>query len=91
VLVVMGNCKREDFMVLPFSRRKLFFAFLRQESARYYGRAVRQRDTETGKRGSPLPALRFPTPQDASAYRHRLEVAFKNLTSHIQNPLPAVK
>lgn len=85
VLRAIGTAPRADFMALPFEQRKLLFAFVKQETARYNGTAIRQKDTPGGKRGEPLPKLQFPTPVDAAAYRQLLQNAMSTMRRHISN------
>lgn len=85
VLAAIGRSKREEFMAIPFEQRKVLFALVKQETARYNGTAIRQRDTVYGKKGEPLPKLGFPTPNDAAAYRQILQQAMSTMRRHISN------
>lgn len=88
VLQALRTCTRDELYTLTFEQRRTLFAFLKQETARYYGTAVRQADTPSGKRGTPLPQLQFPTRQDAAAYRQLLQDAMRNLSSHVYRRTP---
>lgn len=83
VLVAIKNCSKDQFMGLHFFQRKALLALIHQETRRFYGTALRQIDTYGGKKGTPLPRLEFPTPQDASAYRELLQDAMRNMRSHL--------
>lgn len=84
VLRALKDSTKGEFMAVPFPQRRMLFAFLKQETARYYGTAKRQSTSPMGKVGEPLPKLVFPTRQDAAAYRALLQEAERTLRVHIQ-------
>lgn len=90
VLMAIKVATKDEFMAIPFPQRRAIFAFLKQETKRYYGDALRQTTTEYGVAGTPLPRLVFPTRQDAAAYRQLLQDAERTIREHIvHTPVPA--
>lgn len=87
LLQVLKTCPRTELFALSFEQRRVLFAFLKQETARYYGTARRQHTSKFGKAGEPLPQLQFPTRQDAAMYRGLLQDAARNLQGHVYRPV----